>query len=88
MKPIPLQLTHEGAEAAVSVDIDGALVARSLGLEPEAFRQLMSDRKVTVLCERGIGEDAGLYRATFYFQERRFRAVVDSSGRIVQAEPS
>lgn len=88
MKPIPLQLTHEGAEAAVSVDIDGALVARSLGLEPEAFRQLMSDRKVTVLCERGIGEDAGLYRATFYFQERRFRAVVDSRGRIVQTEPS
>jgi len=88
VKPIQLQLTHEGPGTAVSVDIDGALVARKLGLETEAFRQLMSDRKVTVLCERGIGEDAGLYRATFYFQERRFRAVVDSSGSIVQAEPS
>ena len=87
MRTIPLQLAHEGTEAAVSVDIDGALVARRLGLETDAFRQLMADRKVSVLCERGIGEDAGLYRATFYFQDRRFRAVVESSGRIVQAEP-
>lgn len=88
MKAIPLQLTHEGSETAFSVDIDGALVARELGLETEAFRQLMEDRKVSVLCERGIGADAGLYRATFYFQDRRFRAVVESSGRIVQIEPT
>ena len=87
MKTIPLQLTHAGAGADASVEIDGALVARKLGLEAEVLRQLMHDRKVSVLCERGVGEDAGLYRATFYFQERRFRAVLESSGRIVQIEP-
>ena len=87
MKTIALQLTHAGPQAAVSIAIDGALVARKLGLETEAFRQLMENRKVSVLCERGTGEDAGLYRATFYFQDRRFRAVVDGSGRIVQTEP-
>jgi len=87
VKTIALQLTHEGPETAASVVIDGALVARKLGLEAEAFRQLMEARKVSVLCERGIGEDTGLYRATFYFQDRRFRAVVDSRGRIVQSEP-
>lgn len=85
MKDIPLQL--KVSESAVSIDIDGTLVARKLGLETEAFRRLMEDRKVSVLCERGIGEDAGLYRATFYFQDRRFRAVVASSGRIVQSDP-
>ncbi|WP_245156347.1 DUF6522 family protein [Agrilutibacter solisilvae] len=87
MKTIALQLTHAGPETAVSIAIDGALVARKLGLETEAFRQLMDNRKVSVLCERGIGQDAGLYRATFYFEDRRFRAIVESDGRIVQTEP-
>lgn len=87
MKAIPLRLTHEGPEAATSVDIDGALVAQKLGLETETFRQLMEDRKVSVLCERGIGADAGLYRATFYFQDRRFRAVIEGNGRIVRSDP-
>ena len=70
-----------------SIEIDGALVARKLGLDADAFRQLMRDRTVSVLCERGIGEDAGLYRATFYYRDRRFRAVVDAGGHIVDSEP-
>ena len=85
MKAIPLQLA--GAAPTAGIEIDGALVARNLGLAPEAFRQLMQDRKVSVLCERGVGEDAGLYRATFYYRERRFRAVLEPGGRIVQTEP-
>lgn len=87
MKKIPLQLTHAGPAPATSVEIDGALVAEKLGLDVEAFRQLLDDRKVSVLCERGIGDDAGLYRATFYFKDRRFRAVVRSDGQVVQTEP-
>lgn len=87
MKRIPLQLTHPGPAPAAEIGIDGTVVAASLGLDVEAFRQLMHDRRVSVLCERGIGEDAGLYRATFYYGDRRFRAVIESSGRIVRAEP-
>ena len=83
---IPLQLAHAGPTPATDVEIDGTLVADKLGLEVDAFRQLMHDRKVSVLCERGIGADAGLYRATFYFQDRRFRAVIEGNGRIVQTE--
>lgn len=86
MKTIPLQLTQEGSGPLAGVEIDGALVAHGLGLATDAFRQLMEDRKVSVLCERGVGEDAGRYRATFYFQDRRFRAVIESSGRVVQTE--
>ena len=85
MKAIPLQLT-DSAHAS-EIEIDGALVARNLGLAPGAFRKLMEDRKVSVLCERGVGEDAGLYRATFYYRDRRFRAVLDPGGRVVHAEP-
>ncbi|MBJ6980847.1 DUF6522 family protein [Luteimonas sp. MC1572] len=64
-----------------SVEIDAALVARELELEVEAFRQLMADGKISVLCERGTGEDAGLYRASFYLGTRRARLVVDAAGR-------
>ena len=62
------------------IEIDGALVARGLGLAVPAFQQLMDDRKITVLCERGTGDDAGLYRASFYYEGKRFRLVVDASG--------
>lgn len=62
------------------IEIDGALVARGLGLSVPEFQQLMDDRKVTLLCERGTGDDAGLYRASFYHDGKRFRLVVDASG--------
>ena len=68
---------------AREIAIDGEIVARELGLEVEAFRQLMEQRKIAVLCERGTDADAGLYRATFYFEGRRVRLVADGDGRIV-----
>jgi hypothetical protein len=74
-KPIPIDLNPSRA-----VEIDGALVARGLGLALTEFRQLMEHRKITVLCERGRGEDAGLYRASFYHDGKRVRLVVDGDG--------
>ena len=68
---------------AREIAIDGGIVAKALGLEVDAFRQLMEERKVVVLCERGIGADAGLYRASFYIERKRARLVVDAEGRIV-----
>ena len=63
--------------------IDGAMVARELGLETDQFRQLMADGKISVLCEKGTGEDSGTWRASFYHGKRRARFVVDSRGRPV-----
>ena len=51
-----------------------------MGLDVAAFRQLMDDGKITVLCERGTGEDAGTWRASFYYGGRRARFVVDAQG--------
>ena len=85
MTAIPLKLAEESSTP--HIEIDGDLVARKLGLQPAEFRQLMEDRKIAVLCERGVAEDAGLYRATFYHRERRFRAVLEAGGRIVRSEP-
>jgi hypothetical protein len=67
------------------IEIDGTLVARELGLEPAAFKRLMDSHKITVLCERGTGEDAGLYRASYYYQGSRARLVIDASGKPVDS---
>lgn len=66
-----------------AIEISGAMVAGELGLEVDEFRQLMDVRKIKVLCERGTGEDEGLYRATFYHGDRRARFIIDRHGRPV-----
>lgn len=68
-----------------SVEIDGALVAERIGLEVDVFRRLMADGKIAVLCERGTGEDAGRWRATFYYGRQRARFIVDPGGRVREA---
>jgi hypothetical protein len=67
------------------LEIDGALVAQAIGLDVAQFRQLMDEGRITVLCERGIGEDAGTWRASFYYGHRRARFVVDARGRPLPA---
>ncbi|MFC5570235.1 DUF6522 family protein [Lysobacter yangpyeongensis] len=78
---IPIDLLD--AAPAPPIEIDGARIARGLGLDVATFRQLMADRKITVLCERGTGEDSGFWRASFYHGERRVRVVVDGEGKVV-----
>jgi hypothetical protein len=34
--------------------------------------------------ERGIDEDSGRYRLTFFSENRRFRLLVDETGNVVQ----
>jgi hypothetical protein len=78
---IPISLRDDPREAPI--EVDGTRVAHGLGLDVAAFRQLMDDRKISVLCERGTGEDAGRWRATFYLGERRMRLVVDARGNVL-----
>lgn len=77
-KPIPVDLNP-----STTVEIDAAIVAGGLGLAVADFRQLMENRIISVLCERGIGDDAGLYRASFYHEGKRVRLVVDCDGNPV-----
>ena len=80
-RAIPLSL-HEDPRQPV-IEVDAARVARGLGLRVAWFRKLMDDRKITVLCERGTGEDAGRWRASFYHDGRRLRLVVDARGHVL-----
>ena len=78
---IPLHLHEDPGEPVI--EIDAARVARGLGLQVAWFRKLMDDRKITVLCERGTGEDAGRWRVTYYHDDRRLRLVVDAQGNVL-----
>ena len=80
-RPIPIDLNPSHA-----VEVEAALVARGFGMELADFRQLMERKQITVLCERGTGEHAGLYRATFYHEGKRVRLVVDRDGRPVDPD--
>ena len=60
--------------------IDAAVIGQGLNVEPSLVQVRMREGKITVLCERGVDEDAGRYRMTFFHANRRFRLVVDEGG--------
>ena len=74
------------ADAVPDIAIDATLVAPRLGLDVAGFRALMADGHVSVLCERGVGDDAGRYRATFYHHRARARFVVHAQGNVLHVE--
>lgn len=65
------------------IEVDAALVASALGLAPAEFQTLMRNGRIRTLCERGIGEDAGRYRLSFYHLKRRFRLITDAQGNVL-----
>lgn len=83
MHPTTIPISLQGGPRAPDIEIDAARIARGLGLDVADFRQLMADRQITVLCERGTGEDAGRWRASFYLGDRRVRLVVDAAGNVL-----
>jgi len=67
-----------------AIQVEATIVAKGLGMPPVLFMQLVREGKITSRCERGIDVDAGRHRLTFFYENRRFRLVVDESGAIVQ----
>ena len=61
------------------------MVAKRLRVEPSLVHEGMRDGKITTLCERGIDEDEGHHRLTFFSENRRFRPVIDEGGNVVQS---
>lgn len=76
--PIPIDVNP-----SPDIALDPAPVAAALGLATAEFLRLLETRRISQLCERGTGEDAGLYRASFYHGRTRVRVVLDRTGRQV-----
>ncbi|MGH6818351.1 MAG: DUF6522 family protein [Methylovirgula sp.] len=67
-----------------AIEVDAAIVAAGLGIEPSLLRERIRAAKITSSCERGINEDDGRYRLTFLSDGRRLRLTVDEKGHVLQ----
>jgi hypothetical protein len=67
-----------------TLSIDATVIGRGLNVEPSLVQGQMREGKITVLCERGVNEDVGRHRLTFFYKNRRFRLIVDEEGNAVQ----
>jgi hypothetical protein len=67
-----------------SISVDAVLIGRSLGIDGDLVQGLMRNGEITSVCERGIDEDAGTYRLTFFHRNRRARFIVDELGNIIR----
>jgi hypothetical protein len=67
-----------------SLHINASVIAQGLALEPSRVQAMMRKGEITSLCERGVKEDAGRYRLTFFHKSRRFRLIVDGTGTVIQ----
>ena len=65
--------------AETSIDQDGPV-----GMAPSAAQGNIREGECLPACERGIDEDELRYRLAFFFENRRFRLVVDEKGNSSQ----
>lgn len=78
---------HGGIEFdGETFSVDAAVIAESFGIAAPLVRSLMREGRITSRCERGIDQDAGRYRLTFFHEDRSVRLVIDESGEIVERE--
>jgi hypothetical protein len=64
--------------------IEASIIAEGLKLEASGVQAMMRKGEITSLCERGVNEDAGRYRLTFFHKSRRLRLVVDGTGTVIR----
>lgn len=69
---------------AGTIQVDAAVIGAGLGIPPSLVPNHLRAGRLTSLCERGVDDDAGRYRLTFFHAGRRFRLVIDQSGRVIQ----
>lgn len=66
------------------IQVDASIIGQHLGLEPYEVQRLMREGKLTSSIERGVDEDEGRYRLTFFHGGRRLRLIIDGAGRIIR----
>jgi len=67
-----------------TIEIDAAVIATGLGIEPGAVQAQMLAGTITSLCERGIDDDAGMFRLSFFTRHKRLRVIVNAEGEVVR----
>jgi hypothetical protein len=66
------------------VQVGAETVAAGLGVDAAMVPAYMREGKITSLYERGVGDDSGRHRLTFFFANRRLRLILDGRGNVLQ----
>lgn len=66
------------------IQVEAKLVADGLGIEESQVPVLIRSGDITSMCERGVGDDEGRHRLTFFHRGMRLRLVVEESGRLIR----
>jgi hypothetical protein len=69
---------------AQGINIDARLIGDSLNLDPAIVLTRMHEGAITSLCERGLDDDAGRYRLTFFHGSQRCQIIVDGDGKVLR----
>lgn len=67
-----------------AVEVDAAIVGKGLKIEASLVQPLIRSGKITCRHEVGEGDDAGRFRLSFFFGNRRLRLIVNETGSIIQ----
>ncbi|MEO7207589.1 MAG: DUF6522 family protein [Steroidobacteraceae bacterium] len=67
-----------------AIRVDAALVAEDLNITPALVMAGIREGKITSRCERGVGDDAGRFRLTFFYANRVVRLIVDEKSAILE----
>jgi hypothetical protein len=66
-----------------AIVVDARALARGLGLDVASLQEFMREGKITSLCERGVDNDLGRHRLTFFYRNCRLRLVVGQAGNVI-----
>ena len=67
-----------------ALEVDAAVLARGLGVDASLVPSLLRAGQITSFCERGVDDDRGRFRLTFFHESKRLRLVLDELGRVLR----
>jgi len=65
-------------------EVDAAVLGHGLGVDASLVPGLLRAGQITSFCERGLDNDRGRFRLTFFHKGKRLRLVLDELGRVVR----
>ncbi len=71
--------------SASGFEFDAGLVASAFRISPEEIMSRIRDGRLTTQCEKGIDEDQGRHRLTFFLASRQARFVIDDTGTVLHS---
>jgi hypothetical protein len=67
-----------------AIVVDADVIGKALSIEGNQVQPLMREGTITTLSEQGMDDDAGTYRLSFFYKNRRARLIVSEDGRILR----